>query len=1472
MDNALRIYTLGGLSIEYNEQPVSGFVSRKVEALLVYLACTRRPQAREVLAELLWPERSQSQSLASLRGGLSNLRQVLPSNVNVTRRTVALASDPAYWIDVAEVEQLLTRAGIRDQRASILSENEAKALVKALDLYQGDFLQGFYVADSRAFEEWAEMERDRLRRIVIEALHHLVLYDLQHGVYADGIAQATRLLGLDPLHEEINRHLILLLAQAGQRTQALAQYETYCRLLDEELGVKPSSDLIALYRQIQSGAPTRSAAPQIQPRAVVLANPYKGLHPFQERDAPDFFGREASAQRLLSRLKEDGLLARFLAVVGPSGSGKSSLVRAGLIPALRKGAIPGSDFWLMVTIMPGTHPLEELATALRRLAGPLDPALWRDLESDTRGLLRIIKHILPDDAHVELFLLIDQFEEVFSLVGDENARRHFLESLLTALAEPHSRLRVVITLRADFYDRPLLYADLGELVRQGTEVVLPLSPEELQRAVIGPAERLGVQVEPAVVAQIVTDVNEQPGALPLLQYALTELFEHREDNRLTLAAYRASGGVRGTLAARAENLYAALDGDAQQMARQLFLRFVQLGEGTEDARRRVPWAEMVSVAGSEVDAHTLVDHFVRRRLLTLDHDPVTDSSTVELAHEALIREWQRFRTWIDEGRADLRQQRILAASKAEWEQAGQDRSYLLTGSRLAQFEDWAEATNAALTPEERRYLDASIAEHQRQRARRRRVRNTILAIAGAVSVAMSVLALVALSARSTAQKQRDQAEREAAVNRSLVLANAAAEMADTEGPGYALPLALEAVNMDRPPNEAMSIFRNIALSTGTRAILRDQGNAIKAVAFSPDSRYGLSGSCAMLEAEVCSQGELILWDLETRQEIRRFEGHTGWVNGVAFSPDGKAILSGSDDQTLILWDVSTGEIVRRFEGHTGGVKSIALSPDGRTAISGAADGILRIWDVTSGQTLYQLEGDAETVSHVVVSPDGKIAASDADNAVIILWDMATGQEIRRLADHTGKITALAFKPTDSGTHTLVSCATDNRLLEWDVETGQIKSQTPFGNYWYQLVISSDGRINLGFIGLGAYLWDTDGKWTYGLQERFGIGEAGAISPDGHSVLLGHSSGLLRLCGVPVNAEVRRFEADVPLSTIDISPDGHYLLTGSTTGGVVILWDPVTGQEVRRFTGMEDVTGGIFSPDGHLIALWSSDSWGTSGRHSLALVDVETGQEVHRLEGNEYLLRSVAFSPDGRYLLTGSFQWGAAWKEVGRGDLILWDVETGAMIRRFDETRVVMDIAFSPDGRWAVTTTGEYGSPVPAESGYLSLWDVSTGQLVRRVNDWADIQFPWATLWEPDGTNLFVGGQGGVAELNVETGEITRVFRIEGACGVLSMDHSADWRLLAAVDLCTPGNLWLWDLATGEQIRHFTTYKSPNWNVVFSPNGETVFTAPFGDKPVIEWQITDLPLNQLLAWVHENRYLREFTCTERAQYRIEPLCK
>ncbi|MFN3216508.1 MAG: extracellular solute-binding protein [Acidimicrobiales bacterium] len=530
-----------------------------------------------------------------------------------------------------------------------------------------------------------------------------------------------------------------------------------------------------------------------------IDNPYKGLRSFASVDASDFHGRERLVERLVARLGEPGRRGRFVAVVGPSGSGKSSVVRAGLLPALRAGALPRSDRWFTIEMTPAPHPYESLEEALRHVAVDPPGSLLEMLVGSERGLVQAARKVLP--AGAQLVLVVDQFEELFTQVTPEISAR-FVDLLVHAVTDDLSPIRLVVTLRADFYDRPLRNRGMGELLRDGTQVVTPMTPEEAERAITGPLQPLGVAVEPGLVAELVSDIVDRPGALPLLQYTLTELFEARAGNRLTSISYEAMGGVSGALVTRAEALLAGLGEGAHDATRQVFLRLVTIGDGADDTRRRMLRSELddLPVPGSQLQA--VLDTFGRHRLLSFDRDPVTRGPTVEISHEALLTEWVRLRTWIDEARSDIGNQRRLAASMHEWRASGERSDYLLRGGPLEQLHGWATTTTVPLTADEQAYLDASVTERDRTAAEdlarerraadaeeRARRRARLLAGAGLACVLIAATAVFGLLQWRSATEAREE-------NDSLVDAAelvTAAEAALIDDPELAVLYGTEAI-------------------------------------------------------------------------------------------------------------------------------------------------------------------------------------------------------------------------------------------------------------------------------------------------------------------------------------------------------------------------------------------------------------------------------------------------------------------------------------------------------------------------------------------------------------------------------------------------------------------------------------------------------------------------------------------------------
>lgn len=1224
------------------------------------------------------------------------------------------------------------------------------------------------------------------------------------------------------------------------------------------------------------GITDEMAASQID--GLEPVNPYKGLRAFQEADADDFRGRDDLIERLLAWFRADLRARRFLSVIGPSGSGKSSVVKAGLLPHFRQDAIPGSKDWFIVEMTPGTHPLEELEAALLRVAVNPPATLLAQLKEDERGLVRAVKRILPPSltTDTELLLVIDQFEEVFTLVENEAERLQFLNILAAAAGDPSSHLRVIATLRADFYDRPLSYAGFGELVRASTEVVLPLSRADLERAIVEPAERVGLSLENGLVTAIMIDVGEQPGTLPLLQFALTELFERRDGRWLTLKAYNDIGGVSGALARRADELYGTLDEAGRKTARQLFLRLVTLNEGAEDTRRRARMDELLSLQGDDRLMQPVIDLFGKYRLLTFDRDPATRTPTVEVAHEALIRQWGLLRSWLDENREGLRIQRRLTSAAEEWLNANRDSSYVASGTRLDQFDAWAKETELALTETESQYLAASLAERTRQQAaeqarqaqeaalqrRSQTFRTALIVVLALATLGALGLSTVALNQSQVAQQNEATAvvaqanalqeaanaataaavaDMNAAAARSLAFASGAQLSLGNHNTDLAILLALEANQTGQPTIQTQRTLAEAVYAPGTRRVYSGHESRVIAVAFSPDGTRAVSGA---------RDNTLILWDVATGDILQRLTGHEDWIWDVAFSPDGATILSASQDDTLILWDAETGQQLQQLQGHTDVVRSVAYSANSRTALSASQDSSLILWNLESGEVIRRFQGGAP-IFDVAFSPSGFTAISSGQGSAITLWNVQTGDPLTQFGaegdGHSGDIWSLAYLPDETG---MITGADDDTLILWSFESGQpVRRFTGHSARITSLSISPDGKQAASVSEDNAVLvWDIataalNNHFTGHTAPVYGV----AFAPDGAHLLSASWDGTLRLWDLQNGAQTHQFTpGGGAVLAAAYSPDGQQALSGAVDGSV-ILWDLDSGQEIRRLEGHTGAVNALaFSPDGERALSGSDDL-------SLILWDVGSGDIVQRMgggssmDGHSDAVWAVAFSPDGSMAASGSRD----------NTLILWDLQTGASLNRlFGHTFRVTSVVFSPDGTQILSAGFD---------NLLILWDVRTGREIRRFEGHAD----WvrSAVFAPDGLTILSGSADNtLIWWDVLSGRRLRQYEGHSA-QIYSVAVSSDgqYGLSASAD----SSIILWELSSGAQVRRFTGHASDVRSVVFSPDSSFALSAS-SDGTLRQWQIS-LSLDALIQWTQANRYIRELTCAERELYGVEPLC-
>lgn len=1229
-------------------------------------------------------------------------------------------------------------------------------------------------------------------------------------------------------------------------------------------------------------------------------NPYKGLRAFQQADADDFFGRDVLTLSILRRLQEPVNNSRFLAVVGPSGSGKSSVVKAGVIPELRRGAFPKSDKWFVVEMLPGIDPMEELEAALLRIAVNPPDSLLGQLNADERGLLRAVKRVLPEDT--ELLIVIDQFEELFTLVDDLDVRSHMMNSIYAAVTDPRSPVRIIVTLRADFYDRPLLYPQFGELMRARTEVVLPMNTEELERAITGPARRAGLHIEEGLTTTIVADINEQPGALPLLQYALTELFERRNKPYLTLEAYNEIGGTMGALARRADELYEGLDEDGQEISRQIFLRLVTLGEGAEDTRRRCLLSELLSLGNDSEEISMIIDAFGRYRLLTFDRDPVSRTATVEVAHEALIRQWGRLRIWLNESRDDLRTHRRLNATAEDWRHSNHDPSYLARGMRLQQFETWLDSAKISLNDLEREYLDASIQARQHhddlERARElreteleMRSRNRLRALVAVMSVAALlsfVLAVYALNQQqraenATQQEQiaRTEAEKSAAQAQSLALSANAASMQIQYDTTLALSLAIAANEVQQPPlNEVLRILADTAYHAGVRARFEGHTATVLSGDISSDRQFTVSASAdgtaiiwdnntreqvrqIVTENEIVSvakfspdgsmialagsNGDIGLYDAETGDIIRTLSGHDGLVTTASFLPDGGQLLTGSTDHTVRLWDVATGEELRVFDDENGVVLKIDVSADGAvlavsygddTMVDGdpLQDRAIRVWDIATGDLLQTFSLGGGWVRSVAINSDGTRVAGaiwgSALGGTIHLLDVESGEEVSRIFGHTDLITGLLFTPDDSK---VITASRDRTLRVWDAEKGiELQRFDVFSEPILDISLSEDSEYLAVFTG------------NIGANEILRANER-SVDP------------VVWLIDLKKRTEIATFAGSRDwIWSMDVHPSGEYALSGSGAlrpeletdlDNAIRIWNIATQEVLLEISGADNphtstIEGIQFSADGDYfvssgwegkIVLWAFDA-------DAMTASVEWVYEV----GEGVSILNTTISPDGELIAGG----------LGNGQVVIVGKD-GELIRQFgDHTNSIAGIRFSPDG--AKLLTGSYDHTAV-------IWDVATGERLvdllghsDRIND---------VTFTPDGRYALTASWDVSARLwDVETGQMIRQFT--GHTDRLqTVTTSADGRLMLTAG--ADQTLRLWNIETGQELFQFDGHT--NWvsHVTFMPNGSSALSS--GQDNVLRLWHIPTSADEIIAWAERERYVRPLTCSEREQFRVTPFC-
>jgi WD40 repeat protein len=1079
----------------------------------------------------------------------------------------------------------------------------------------------------------------------------------------------------------------------------------------------------------------------------------------------------------------------------------------------------GSEEPYVAEMFPGEHPIDELEAALTRIAVRPVPRLRDGLTSGSRGLLEAVDLVAPGKA--EVVVVVDQFEEAFTLTTDERERELFLESLRVATADPESRLRVIVTLRADFYDRPLVYPRFGELLAERTDAVPPLTPDELEQAIRGPAERVGVRPEPGLVAELIADVAHQPGALPLLQYALTELFERRDEDRLTLAAYQDVGGVTGALSARADQIYETTDPTGQRATKQVFLRLVTLGEGRQDTRRRVTRGELDALEVDQGAIDRVLDAFGRHRLVTFDRDPSTREPTVEIAHEALLGAWGRLRTWIDEAREDLRQEGGLARAAAEWRGSDDDRSFLMRGARLEQLEAWAATTDLAIGRSERAYLKASIdrrdqerVEEERRREHEIRIERRSARLLRGLVLVFAAAALIAAVLTVVATKQRGSAERGARIATARELA--AASVANLEAdPELSVLLAIEGVRTTRSVDgtvlrEAEEALHRAVVASRLELEVRGLGGQ---VAWSPRGVFVSEGPE--------KSGLIDIRDAETGKSVLSFQGHHGDVTDVAFSPDGSKLASTGDDGKLNVWDPSTGRLLSSLSAPEE-ARGPSFSADGSLVSATWSSNVVKILDLsTDGVGRGVSIPVRRTVVDTALSPDGKhvaVAKQWEDDEVGAVFDVKTGEQEFALAGpnccYQPPFRGVSWSPNGR----FIAASSQGTARVWDAETGTVL-HTLVGHTGLVHSVAwspNSSRLVTGGSDGTTKVWKIGPEgvrelWSFSAQESKSGVVGVAFSPDGSRVMAGDADmSALKVWDLGPTGDAEWANLPAPGHPgAEFMPDGERIVTSSGErrhsefsgyGDALTIWDLQTGRSQRTIGPPTDYfrfQSFDVSPDGSSIALGGgSTPGGIGGASAVRAWDTSTGEELWTID-DDAEVNGVAYSPDGEYLAT------AGWSETAK----IVD-RSGRVIRVLDGQGFnLSDVAFSPDGQ------------------LVAMAEFDGSQARVRVRDWAqgevvlmvDAEGPWPQVdFDPNGPRVVLSGSDGLAEIwDVESG--ARLAVLAGPPGgVNDLEFNPDGSRVAVAGV--DGLVRLFDGETGAPKLVLRGSGCAVEGVAFSPDG------------------------------------------------------
>jgi WD40 repeat protein len=1139
-----------------------------------------------------------------------------------------------------------------------------------------------------------------------------------------------------------------------------------------------------------------STAPSASASTVgsIPLSPYPGLNYFIPTDSARFFGREDAITALTQAVARRS----FTALVGASGSGKSSVVLAGLAPRLHAQGRYRFTYFRVGT-EPDKNPYKALARALEPLTGGRSLSdtleevekLAQKMASGSISLTNYIGQCRVANPGRRILLVADQFEEVFTLVSERALRERFINGLIAAFHEPTQGdapdVCLVLTLRADFVSQAVSFRPLADRLKHRVEYLGPMTRDDLREAIVKPAEQVDppVKFEPGLVDTILDDVEKRPGSLPLLQFALREMWARLKGPTMTRAEYDIIGGVEGALAKRGQAIFdnatrGGKDEVVVALFRRLFTRLVTLGEGAEDTRRIATKRELGPDEWSL--AQKLANEDNRLIVTAL---ATSGQETAEVVHEALIRNWPALVEWVQRDRAFLSWRNQLKQRVDEWRASPSDQGTLMRGGLLAVAEEWMGRHGEELNEEEEAFLATSVTAREAEKRR--------------------------AEAELTREHERVVELRRQRANLFGALARAELERGNPDG---ALRLAVKGVREDLTLQSA-PVVATRSMATLAAAVWQSNWHLtvgrttepLTCAAFSPDGSRIITASRDRM---------VRIWDTDTQNEIAVLRGHEDEVNSASFNTDGTRVVTGSDDATARIWDAEAAKEIGVLSGHEGGVNAASFSPDACRIVTASADKTARIWDALSSKEISVLRSHKSFVNAAAFSPNGKQIITASSDHTARIWDGSTGKEIGILRGHEAALSSAGFSPDGSR---IVTASADKTARIWNVaEAREIAILHLHEDLLTSAVFSPDGsRIVTASTDKTARIWDVaSAEQIRVLRGHESAVTSATFSRDGSRVITASHDGTSRVWNTFGKETAILVGHDEPLTSASYDPDGSRIVTTSADG-TARVWSTSTSKEIAVLRGHEgSVLRASFSPDGSRVASSSEDM-------TVRIWEVETANQIAVLHGHESGIWDAAFSPDGTRIVTASRDKSArVWDSASCKELTILRGHGGD----------VTSAAFSPDGSRIVTTSRD---------ATARIWDAATAKVVAVLRSPTDMY--WGAF-SPDGSRIATASLGGTASIwDTASGRQIAVLRGHGFI-VFYAGFSPDGSRV--VTASSDGSARIWDVVTGTEIA--VLGGRGNWarSASFSPDGSHVVTAS-QDKMARIWDVSfaTMPLDGLL---------------------------